>query len=95
MLYPGKAMPSDVSIFKVPIDYNRIQIKNYLEELYDVKVLKVNTAIMVGKRRLDQYARFVKEKIGRKHMFVHRNHSHSHGHAHYLMHQLINKERKN
>lgn len=66
MLYPGKQLPKDVSVFKVPLNYNRVQVKNYLEELYGVQVVKVNTAIMVGKRRLDQYARYTKEKDWKK-----------------------------
>ena len=59
MLYPGNALPSNVNIFKVPLNMNRIQIKNYLEELYGVSVIKVNTAICVGKRRLDANFRYV------------------------------------
>ena len=61
MLCPGKEMPSDVNIFKVPMNMNRIQIKNYLEELYGVTVLKVNTAICIGKKTQDIYGRLIKK----------------------------------
>ena len=37
--------------FKVDKDANKIEIKNAVETLYKVKVLKVNTLIMHGKKR--------------------------------------------
>jgi large subunit ribosomal protein L23 len=66
MLYPGKSLPYDVNIFKVPLNMNRIQIKNYLEELYGVTILKVNTAICIGKRTIDQYGRYKLKKDYKK-----------------------------
>lgn len=66
MLCPGGQIPKDVSIFKVPLNMNRIQVKDYLEELYGVSVVKVNTTIVVGKRKLDRYYRYVKEADWKK-----------------------------
>ena len=45
---------------------NRIQIKNYLEELYGVTVLKVNTAICIGKKTQDIYGRLIKKRDWKK-----------------------------
>ncbi|MEM7166284.1 MAG: 50S ribosomal protein L23 [Planctomycetota bacterium] len=37
--------------FKVATDSNRIEIKNAIEEIFDVKVKKVNTLRQSGKRK--------------------------------------------
>lgn len=37
--------------FKVASDSNRLEIKQAIEELFDVKVKKVNTLMQVGKRK--------------------------------------------
>ena len=46
--------------FEVDKDANKIEIKNAVEVLYKVKVLKVNTLIMHGKKRR------VRFEIGRR-----------------------------
>lgn len=38
MLAPGRKLRSNQVIFKVPLQLNKFQIKNYLEEVYSVKV---------------------------------------------------------
>lgn len=45
--------------FRVPLNLNKIQIRNYLEELYQVEVEKVHTMIMLGKEKTNP-------KTGRK-----------------------------
>jgi len=55
MMKPGVPLPPDVVVFKVPLHYNKIMIKNYLEELYKVSVKKVNTAIYLGKSRINRF----------------------------------------
>jgi ribosomal protein L23 len=37
--------------FRVPLNVNKIQIRNYLEELYKVDVEKVHTLIYLGKEK--------------------------------------------
>jgi large subunit ribosomal protein L23 len=41
----------DTVVFKVPMKFNKYQIKNYLEQIYKVKVTRVNTLIMKGKSK--------------------------------------------
>lgn len=53
MIRPGKPIPDNQVCFKVPLNVNKMQVKNYLEEIYKVKVQKVNTSILLGKRRLN------------------------------------------
>eukprot|EP00808_Paulinella_micropora_P031812 g55893.t1 len=43
--------------FKVPLTMNKFMIKNYLEELYGVKVKSVHTAIYLGKTKHLQWGR--------------------------------------
>lgn len=38
-------------VFKVSVDSNKIEIKNAVEKLFDVKVAKVATANMAGKKK--------------------------------------------
>lgn len=53
MINPGKEVDPDTVVFKVPINYNKFQIKSYLEQIYKVEVLQVNTLIMRGKTGRD------------------------------------------
>lgn len=39
--------------FRVPMKLNKIQIRNYLEELYKVEIEKVHTLIYLGKQKMD------------------------------------------
>jgi len=38
-------------VFEVAKDANKIEIKKAIEEIFDVKVLKVNTINMIGKKK--------------------------------------------
>lgn len=55
MMKPGKEVPKNVVVFRVPLDYNKKQIENYLTEIYQVEVLKVNTLIQLGKMRSNEF----------------------------------------
>ena len=55
MLKPGKAQPVNTAVFKVPLDASKPVIANYLEQLYRVKVTRVNTAIYLGKEKRNVY----------------------------------------
>jgi len=37
--------------FRVPLNYNKLQIRNYLEEIYKIDVVDVRTMIYLGKER--------------------------------------------
>ena len=51
MLKPGKLHPPNTAVFRVPLTCSKPQIANYLEQLYGVKVRRVNTAIYLGKQK--------------------------------------------
>jgi len=57
MINPGKEVDPDTVVFKVPMTYNKFMVKSYLEEIYGVKVKKVNTLIMRGKVKKDKDGR--------------------------------------
>ena len=48
----GSAEKNNIYIFKVDKRANKIQIKEAIEEVYDVTVLSVKTAILRGKPRI-------------------------------------------
>lgn len=60
MIKPGKEVNKDVVVFKVPLTMNKIQIKDYLEEIYRVPVVRVNTAIYLGKTRKNKLGFYYK-----------------------------------
>ena len=71
MMSPSKFTPKGQINFKVPLHYNKYQIKNYLEEIYKVKVKSVNTAIYLGKKkRTPKYFRLYKERDWKKAMVI-------------------------
>ena len=55
MLKPGKAHPANTAVFKVPLSCSKPLIANYLEQLYRVKVKRVNTAIYLGKQKRNPF----------------------------------------
>jgi ribosomal protein L23 len=69
LIRSGKTdVPSNEVHFKVPLNFNKFQIKNYLEELYGVRVLKVNTSIFVGEWRRTPWFHKYKAKDTKKAM---------------------------
>mmetsp|Transcript_12257 Transcript_12257/g.18287 ORF Transcript_12257/g.18287 Transcript_12257/m.18287 type:complete len:105 (+) Transcript_12257:123-437(+) len=54
LVKPGRTrnrmLPNEV-LFHVPLNHNKIQIKNYLEEIYGVKVARVDTSILYGSHK--------------------------------------------
>ncbi len=51
LVKPGKRLAPNEVLFHVPLWHNKVQIKNYLEEIYNVEVDKVHTNITLGKTR--------------------------------------------
>mmetsp|Transcript_16352 Transcript_16352/g.29374 ORF Transcript_16352/g.29374 Transcript_16352/m.29374 type:complete len:104 (-) Transcript_16352:340-651(-) len=58
LVRPGKQLAPNEVLFHVPLWHNKIQIKNYLEEIYNVKVARVDTTIQAGKEKLYRTKRF-------------------------------------
>jgi len=51
MMRPVSEAPSEVVKFKVPVNLSKPQIKDWLETMYDVSVVKVNTSVREGKKK--------------------------------------------
>ncbi len=45
----SELLPENKYLFHVAMDANKVEIKQAIEEIYNVKVVKVNTSIMQGK----------------------------------------------
>jgi len=54
MLRPAKPMRPTEVVFRVPINFNKLQIKDYIEEIYRTPVMRVQTSIFIGKTRLNK-----------------------------------------
>lgn len=55
LLKPPSTWPPTKHVFYVPLDYNKIQISNYLYELYHVKPISVSTEIVYGGKKQNPY----------------------------------------
>lgn len=52
---PGRELPDDTVQLHVPLDMSKIDIKNYMEKIYNIPVAKVNTRIQTGKVKTKVY----------------------------------------
>ncbi|XP_002163495.2 large ribosomal subunit protein uL23m isoform X1 [Hydra vulgaris] len=52
---PGKEIAKDTVQLHVPLDMGKVDIKNYMEKIYNVPVAKVNTRIQAGKIKTTQW----------------------------------------
>jgi large subunit ribosomal protein L23 len=69
LMHPSEFTPENEVHFKVPIYYNKYQIKNYLEQIYNVKVLSVHTMVNLGKtKRLPHKVKTYKQRDWKKAM---------------------------
>ena len=61
---PGREQPDDTVQMHVPCDMGKIDIKNYMEAIYGIKVAKVHTRIQAGKVKsyTDRYNRILTRK---------------------------------
>jgi len=66
MIRPGKPMPPNDVVFRVPLNMNKIQIKDYIEEIYKVPVVRVNTSIFIGKLRVSRKGHYYKRPDWKK-----------------------------
>ncbi|XP_062511490.1 large ribosomal subunit protein uL23m-like [Corticium candelabrum] len=51
LVRPGVDLPDNEVMFHVPLKMTKLDIRNYLEKIYDIRVAKVNTRIQLGKTR--------------------------------------------
>jgi len=57
MIKPGKQLSPNTVAFRVPLNMNKLQIKNYLEQIYMVSVKRVRTLVCLGKKHVIPGAR--------------------------------------
>jgi ribosomal protein L23 len=55
LLKPPSHYPPTKHIFYVPLNYNKIQISNYLQQLYNITPVSVHTEITYGGKRQNPY----------------------------------------
>ena len=48
MVRPYRPVPENVVVFHVDMKFSKFEIKNYFEQIYGLKVAKVNTMIKIG-----------------------------------------------
>lgn len=66
MMKTKEEAPDNCVTFKVPLNVNKPIIKNYLEEIYNVKIAKVNTQVYLGKVKRWRNGSFYKLKDWKK-----------------------------
>jgi large subunit ribosomal protein L23 len=45
---PGKELPENEVMLHVPLKMTKLDVRNYLQSIYNVEVAKVNTRIQLG-----------------------------------------------
>ena len=58
ILTSGKNLGPNEFLFEVPQALSKLQIRNYLESLYNVRVVSVDTANVRGKIKVSHYGKF-------------------------------------
>ncbi|XP_068964723.1 large ribosomal subunit protein uL23m isoform X2 [Petaurus breviceps papuanus] len=51
LVRPGTAQPEDTVQFRIPMEMTRVDLKNYLQKVYDVPVAAVRTRIQHGSNK--------------------------------------------
>lgn len=64
-------IPKNVVTFHVAMQMTRIDIKNYLEKIYKVPVVKVDTRIKLGQIKKSQLTGVMERKDDEKIAYVH------------------------
>ncbi|XP_068710388.1 large ribosomal subunit protein uL23m-like isoform X2 [Montipora capricornis] len=61
---PGREIPDNTVQFHVPMDMSKLDVRNYLQSIYNVDVYKVNTRIQHGKTKsIVKNDKLVKKKL--------------------------------
>ena len=48
LVWPGTAQPEDTVQFRIPMEMTRVDLRNYLEQIYNVPVAAVRTRVQHG-----------------------------------------------
>uniref|UniRef100_A0A480N8B0 Large ribosomal subunit protein uL23m n=1 Tax=Sus scrofa TaxID=9823 RepID=A0A480N8B0_PIG len=51
LVRPGTAQPEDTVQFRIPMEMTRVDLRNYLERIYNVPVAAVRTRVQYGSNR--------------------------------------------
>ena len=51
LVRPGTAQPEDTVQFRIPMEMTRVDLRNYLEQIYNVPVAAVRTRVQHGSNR--------------------------------------------
>lgn len=70
LIKPEQENRKNVVTFECSMEMTRIDVKNYLEKIYKVPVIKVDTRIALGKTRKNEFGTVVKND-DIKYAFVH------------------------
>ncbi|XP_057173063.1 39S ribosomal protein L23, mitochondrial isoform X4 [Ursus arctos] len=55
LVRPGTAQPEDTVQFRIPMEMTRVDLRNYLERIYNVPVAAVRTRVQHGSNRKRDY----------------------------------------
>ncbi|XP_004278120.1 39S ribosomal protein L23, mitochondrial isoform X2 [Orcinus orca] len=55
LVRPGMAQPEDTVQFRIPMEMTRVDLRNYLERIYNVPVAAVRTRVQHGSNRRRDY----------------------------------------
>ncbi|EHB15716.1 39S ribosomal protein L23, mitochondrial [Heterocephalus glaber] len=55
LVRPGVAQPEDTVQFRIPMEMTRVDLRNYLERIYNVPVAAVRTRVQHGSNRQRDY----------------------------------------
>ncbi|XP_042762536.1 39S ribosomal protein L23, mitochondrial isoform X1 [Panthera leo] len=55
LVRPGTAQPEDTVQFRIPMEMTRVDVRNYLERIYNVPVAAVRTRVQHGSNRKRDY----------------------------------------
>lgn len=70
MFKSGQYLEPNRVAFRVPVHLTKPEIRNYLREIYNIKVIKVNTYVSLPKRRQNAYGDYYKNGPAYKKAFV-------------------------
>jgi ribosomal protein L23 len=70
LIASGKPLEANTAAFRVPLTMSKLMIRSYMENLYGVKVLRVNTLIQQGKVKRLPTTRFLHKRPDYKKAYI-------------------------
>ena len=71
LVRPGTAQPEDTVQFRIPMEMTRVDLRNYLEQIYNVPVAAVRTRVQHGSNRRRDHKNVRIKKPDYKVAYVH------------------------